>query len=311
MLPHRGLHVVIGAGVNHQGAADLYLGMLATLRGRLADAERHLLDAQQMHETIGSAWLLARTNAEYAVLCNRRRARGDVERAIELASVTLAQADRLGTPPIAERALHAKLSAQGVDLSDTSQSIHAIASGVGRRSDRLDPPQGTDGSVTLVFRDIVGFTHIVRRLGDIESHRLVRVHNAIVREQVAHEKGYEVELQGDGFLLAFADPAAAARCSIGIMRELERASADGDVELRARIGIHTGPVIRDADKFFGETVIRTYRISDAAGGGEILVSRRSAERLATCPEITLGKERKLSLAGFETGEQARSVEWGT
>ena len=64
-----GFHIVTGNVVNHQGAADFYLGILAMLGGHMADAERHFLEAERMHEAIGARPLLARTRAEYAMLC--------------------------------------------------------------------------------------------------------------------------------------------------------------------------------------------------------------------------------------------------
>ena len=42
--------------------------------------------------------------------------------------------------------------------------------------------------------------------------------------------------------------------------------------IHVRIGMHTGKAIRDADTFFGKTVILASRIASQADGDEILVS---------------------------------------
>ena len=97
---------------------------------------------------------------------------------------------------------------------------------------------------------------------------MIRRHNQIVREQVAAHAGYEVELQGDGFLLAFGSARSALLCSIAIQRSfLVDAENHPEQPIRVRIGLHTGEVLRDADKFFGLTVIMAARIASQAGCG--------------------------------------------
>ncbi len=306
----QGFHVVIGTGISYLGAVDLYLAMLARALGRLAEAEGHFLAAERMHAEIGALPLLARTRSEYALLCAMRRGRGDAERAIELANLALKASEEIGLPRIAEQALRAKLEAQGVDLWDSNQSIHAVASSVGRRSDSLQPPASSDGTVTLLFSDLEGFTRLVARLGDDEAHRIIRMHNAIVREALSAHEGYEVEVQGDGFLLAFSEPVQGVRCALAIQRELTRyARRHPNAPLRARMGLHVGRALRDADKFFGATVIRAYRVSDLARGGQILVSRGVAERLGADSGLPLGAPRLCQLSGFEEPEEVREVLW--
>ena len=68
--------------------------------------------------------------------------------------------------------------------------------------------------------------------------------------------GHEVELQGDGFLLAFSSERSALLCAIAIQRAFAAYSeAHPEEPIRVRIGLHTGEVLKDADKFFGKTVI--------------------------------------------------------
>src|SRR4029077_15658304 len=102
----------------------------------------------------------------------------------------------------------------GVDSSDVTTSIDTVVLAVQRGKPDLRRHAAADGQVTIVFSDMEGFTEMTERLGDLRAHKVIRDHNAIVREQVKAHGGVEVELQGDGFLLAFPRAADALGCAI-------------------------------------------------------------------------------------------------
>src|SRR5207244_9187053 len=62
-----------------------------------------------------------------------------------------------------------------------------------------------EGIVTILYTDIVESTRLRQRLGDDASQELFRLHDAILREQIAKHRGHEVKTQGDGFMVAFSD----------------------------------------------------------------------------------------------------------
>lgn len=98
-----------------------------------------------------------------------------------------------------------------------------------------------------------------------------------------------MELQGDGFLLAFQSARQALLCAVAMQRAFARYSEENAEEpIRIRIGIHTGEALRDADKFFGKTVILAARIDAQAEGGEILVS----SLLKQLTEIAAGRTKR-------------------
>src|SRR5439155_18705023 len=63
------------------GAIVHYLGPLATVLGRLEEAEAHFVEAEQIHDRIGAPAWLARTHLEWARMLLVRRAPGDTQRA--------------------------------------------------------------------------------------------------------------------------------------------------------------------------------------------------------------------------------------
>jgi class 3 adenylate cyclase len=112
---------------------------------------------------------------------------------------------------------------------------------------------------------------------------------------VKRHAGHVVKSQGDGFMIAFAQPEEAVRCSVDIQREL-RKRPDG---IRVRIGIHAGKSVRRGDDLFGRNVAMAARVAAAADGGEILVSEAVRE---ACQDVTDGfgfdDGRDVELKGF-------------
>jgi class 3 adenylate cyclase len=139
---------------------------------------------------------------------------------------------------------------------------------------------------------------MTERLGDRAAHEVVKAHNAIVREQVRVHEGAEVELQGDGFLLAFGDVRRGLACAIAIQRAFAAYSAAHPGQpIRVRIGLHTGEAIQEADRFFGKTVILAARIAAQARGREILVSAATRDAAGDAA-IRFGAPRELGLKGL-------------
>jgi class 3 adenylate cyclase len=80
-------------------------------------------------------------------------------------------------------------------------------------------------------------------------------------------RGREVKTTGDGFVVLFDTPARAVQCAAAMQRSLR------DVDLRVRVGLHTGECdVSDGD-VSGIAVHAAARIQAAASPGEILVSQ--------------------------------------
>jgi class 3 adenylate cyclase len=142
-------------------------------------------------------------------------------------------------------------------------------------------PQGT---VSLLFTDIEGSTRLVQELGD-EYTALLDAHHRRVRKGFTAHDGIEVDVQGDGFLVAFerADEAVAAAI------EIQRALADLE-RIRVRSGIHTGQPRAGGAGYVGLDVHRASRICGAAHGGQILISQTTRD-LVEAEVRDLGEHR--------------------
>jgi class 3 adenylate cyclase len=256
--------------------------------------------------------LLPRAQCDYAKMLLARREPGDREKAIALLDQALETSQQLGLKGWLDLCLETKLQALGLDASSLGPkgSIDIIASTFGSAHPDLAPHAAPDGKVTLMFSDMEGFAAMTDRLGDLEAREVIRAHNAIVREQTAAHGGFEVELQGDGFLLAFSSERKALLCAIAIQRAFAAHSERNPQRpIRVRIGLHTGEVLKDADKFFGKTVILAARIAAEAQGGEILASSPLKELAQGTDDLRFGTAREVKLKGISEIQKLHTLEW--
>src|SRR5438128_7760114 len=145
-------------------------------------------------------------------------------------------------------------------------------------------PELPHGNVTLFFTDVESSTQLVQQLGDGYA-QLLDDHRRLFRGAVAAVRGQVVDHRGDEFFVVFEDAADAATAAI----EAQRAFAEHDwpegVDLRVRMGMHTGePNFRDGT-YFGLDVHRAARICQAGSGGQILLSQSTRDALDSSPEL--------------------------
>src|SRR4029078_5592107 len=78
------------------------------------------------------------------------------------------------------------------------------------------------GRVAILFSDIEESTALNERIGDRAWVRLIGRDDKMVRRHVKKHSGHVVKSQGDGFMVAFAQPDQAVLCSMDIQRSLRR-----------------------------------------------------------------------------------------
>src|SRR5919202_277 len=134
------------------------------------------------------------------------------------------------------------------------------------------------GTVTLLFTDVESSTKLVHELGDAYAGVLAD-HRRLVRDAVAAAGGYEVDSRGDEFFLAFQEAEAAAAAAVAFQQALAAHGWPSGVQVRVRVGLHTGcPAVRDG-AYFGMDVHRAARICQAGHGGQVLLSATTRDAL--------------------------------
>ena len=143
---------------------------------------------------------------------------------------------------------------------------------------------GENLEATFCFVDIAGYTALTDLHGELAAANLVDEFNNLVKTSV-EPFGIIHELIGDCAFLVFANPLAAQRA----LCKLYGLIADRRDFPVVRAGLHHGPALLRANRYFGSTINIAARVAAQAGGGEILCTRQVADRLgaASTPEIEI------------------------
>jgi class 3 adenylate cyclase len=291
------------------GSIDRCKALCCAALGRFDEAASLFASAMRVDEEFCSWVWLPRTQCDFAEVLLERDGPGDSARALELLRKSLDASERLGLKGWLDRALAIKLRTQGVDSRSVAHSIYVVAESIAARRPDLTPHTSPEGEVTLMLSDMKNFTEMTVRLGDHAAREIVREHNRIIREQLEVFEGHEVDTAGDGFLVAFKSPADGIRCAVAIQQALEVRNASAAEPIRIRIGLHTGEALKDADKFFGRTVILAARIGGTADGGQILVSALVRQLVEGVGNIRFGDARDVALKGISESQTVVDVLW--
>lgn len=188
-------------------------------------------------------------------------------------------------------------------------SIETVARSVAKERPNLAAQTAPDGTVTILFSDIVDSTAMNERMGDARWMELLREHNEIVRREKALHGGFEVKTIGDAFMLAFQSARNAVHCAIGIQRAFAERNNAATVPIRVRIGLHTGDLVREGGDFFGRHVNYAARVGSAADGGEIVVSSLLREVIEASGEFAFDRRQPEVLKGFRKKQTLHVVRW--
>ena len=187
-------------------------------------------------------------------------------------------------------------------------SLEQLERTIQREQPDLASTLAADGTVTIVFTDIVDSTVLNARLGDHAWVDVLRRHREVIEDATAAHGGTVVETQGDGSMLAFPSARRAVACAQAIQLGIDSAFADASPPIRVRIGVHTGDALREADHFFGTTVNYAARVASQALGGEVLVSNLVRELVAGGgPGIDFLEGREVELKGLDGSHRLFAV----
>ncbi len=193
----------------------------------------------------------------------------------------------------------------GNDLRDTSINRVADTLRLSGREIKADPAGGD--TLTMVFSDIESSTERATAMGDAGWFALLDRHNKLFRTHIHQWGGQEVKSIGDGFMMTFTSVRRALLFAIAIQREVH---ADPGVDLRVRMGMHTGEAIADkTGDLFGRHVNLAARVANLATGGQILASEITREIATAHDEITFGEPMLAELKGFSGDQTVFEVEW--
>jgi adenylate cyclase len=127
-------------------------------------------------------------------------------------------------------------------------------------------------AATFLFADIAGFTALTEVHGDEEAARVVAVFSEAVSRELPTFGATHVKTIGDALMLRIPDPAQAVQLGLRIALDVMR----GHRAPAVRVGLHHGPAVERDNDYFGAAVNLAARVSSAATGGEVLLTRETA-----------------------------------
>lgn len=232
------------------------------------------------HENLSTADSCGRCGVTLPSTCpqcgsaNPRTARFCSECGLSLRSETLNASGRLFEPP-------------AQDGGSSGMFYATPASAV------LSPSENERRQLTVMFCDLVGSTDLSAKLDPEDLREVLRAYHESSAAAIAAHDGYIAQYLGDGLLVYFGYPRAyddsavrAVRAALGIVRGMATANErlrqqDGNrLELRVRIGIHSGPVVvsdvggqlRQERLALGETPNLAARLQGLAVPDHIVIS---------------------------------------
>ena len=135
------------------------------------------------------------------------------------------------------------------------------------------------GTVTLLFTDIAGSTQLLQQSGNRYADILTRCRQ-LLRAAFQQWNGHEVDTQGDAFFVAFARATDAVSAAVTAQRSISHFAWPKDVEVRVRMGLHTGEPERSSEGYLGLDVHFAARLMSAAHGGQVIISQTTQELVA-------------------------------
>src|SRR5437667_5741008 len=137
----------------------------------------------------------------------------------------------------------------------------------------------------VLFIDIVGYSKLLITEQSERLETLKKIVRGAEQFRLAEAEGKLLRLPtGDGGALVFrTSPEAPVRCAVEIGQELKR-----HLELRVRMGIHSGPVneitdLNEQANIAGAGINIAQRVMDCGDAGHILLSQHVAEDLEQYP----------------------------
>lgn len=188
----------------------------------------------------------------------------------------------------------------GVDLTTT---LSELVTSVLTDGDQIPAPATTEGTMTLVFTDVVASTPLAEAVGDDRWAELIAQHETAIGAVTSSHGGTVVKFLGDGSMLAFESARAALRTAVDIQ------NATVDAPFSVRIGVHTGEVKRTAGDLFGLTVNKAARVAAATAAGGVMISSTTKDLIGSMDGVVMGEGRTVVLKGISGEHQIVPIEW--
>jgi class 3 adenylate cyclase len=143
------------------------------------------------------------------------------------------------------------------------------------------------GIVTFLLADIENSTGLVRRLGGRYALVLADVRR-LLRAAIRASDGREVEARADELFAVFTHAPAALEAALAVQRKFRARAWPHELEVRVRVGLHTGRPTLTNTGYVGLAVHTAARVCFAGHGGQIVVSQAAREAVQGSVPVGVG-----------------------
>ena len=150
---------------------------------------------------------------------------------------------------------HGLIPSKIIEVSDT-----VVESFLGRIYDPTETETTSDGLKVFSdpsFRVLLLTTTtdpvlLQHKFGIDKAAELLNKHNVIIRKNLAHCGGREVEHTGNGFIISFSSAATAISCALAIQKDMHDAQ---DIDsIGFKLSINAGEPVEKSNELFGDTI---------------------------------------------------------
>ena len=148
--------------------------------------------------------------------------------------------------------------------------------------------------LAIMFTDVVGYTALTER-DETAAVRVREEHRELIQTLVHQFDGEVVDATGDESLSVFPSALRAVDCALALQGALKSYA-----DLRVRVGIHLGDVLRHEGEIVGEGVNVAARVRPLAEPGGIAISEPVYQMVRTRPHLaarSLGMQTLKNVAG--------------
>lgn len=133
---------------------------------------------------------------------------------------------------------------------------------------------------TLLNADVVGYSAMMSR-NELGTLYALLTNMRWLSRSVKAFGGRVIDSPGDNLLAEFGNEAAAVECALFVQQRVEERNSGivPELQIRFRIGVHSGTLIELRQRLYGEAVNVSARLQSVADCGGVLVSSATAERL--------------------------------
>ena len=150
----------------------------------------------------------------------------------------------------------------------------------------------------ILFADIAGYTALMQK-DEQTASTLLRRFQKNIEELIPKNNGQIINFYGDGALCIFNNPLEAVRCAMELQTVFQEKP-----NVPVRIGLHSGTVVFENEKIYGDSVNLASRIESMGVPGAVLFSKTIKNEIKNQPDL---KIKSLGSFDFKNVEEEMEV----